>query len=291
MEEENGTEDAPEFDFETFGLEDDEVVESQPAGTEETEPSENGYPGTWSPILDKLPKEFHSLVAPELTKWDQGVNSRFQTLAEKNKPWKQFEDAGISPESLLNSYAVAQRMEQDPPGFLEDLKATLIERGMYQEAQQVQEKIDDTTEEEDPYDRRLNEIAQNQQQMQQALFAAQQQAVQAQAAQQAEYEIQQEFSAVEAKVGTLPPRVKVELANRAIVMGQRYGRDVSMSEAFDDLSSFVSNMRKTSPGARAPKVSPGSGGIPVDNSEVDLGTTAGREANNRRIAQKFGLTT
>lgn len=287
------TPEEPTEDYSNFGLDDTPDFSEQPGENPDEEGGEDNYPDTWKSILDPLPTEFHKMVAPGLKKWDQGVNQRFQKIQEEYAPWKQFRDQNISPESLLASLQITQRMEQNPEGFYADLRDVLIQQGRIQEAQEVQQHIDDTADEndDDPVSAQVRQLQAQQEQMLAALQQAQeQQQIQQQQAQQqylqqqASQTVQQEFAALEQKIGPMSDVFRTEVANRAIRMQEQYGREVPLEEAFTDLQRFIAHSRKISPGARAPKVSPGGSGLPMPTAQ-DLNTFEGRAAAAARIAR------
>lgn len=291
-EEQNDTEDSNEetvLDFSTLGLEDsdEDNSEEQPEVDNEVE-SDNEYPSTWNPILEKLPKEFHNLVAPELRKWDQGVNDRFQKIHQEYEPYKYFKENSISPETLYNAYAVAQQLEANPPGFLEDLKQALKAQGYEAEAEVVQQKIDEEEDEDlDPRDIQLQQLMQRQQAMEQALLSAQQEAMEQQIQAQAMQEVDDEFDQLEAKMGgRLSPDLKLEVARRTAFLSEQLNRPVSVEEGYQDLNRLIANSRRVSPGARAPRITPGGGGLPANNQQAyDLDTSEGRSAKALAIIQ------
>lgn len=84
----------------------------------------NEHPSTWDKILEKIPTALHDVVKPALLEWDQGVNQRFQELAEEWKPFKEFKDNKVDPQYLKNALGFAQAFESDPTGVLKNANET-----------------------------------------------------------------------------------------------------------------------------------------------------------------------
>jgi hypothetical protein len=84
-------------------------VESSPASSSSTEQEAAGFNEAWKPLLDQIPTEFHKLIQPELSKWDQN----YQKLQEKYNPYKDFE--GVTPQDLASAHTLLQQIN-DPEG-------------------------------------------------------------------------------------------------------------------------------------------------------------------------------
>ena len=73
-------------------------------------PAEPSYNPAWTPVFDKLPHEFHNMIAPELSTWDRN----YSELQNKYKPW---EDLGQPYEQVKNNLDVIQQMNDNPQAF------------------------------------------------------------------------------------------------------------------------------------------------------------------------------
>lgn len=82
------------------------------------------YPSTWEGILNKIPTALHDVVKPALQEWDQGVNKRFQELAEEWAPFKEFRESKVDPQYIKNALSFAQAFESDPTGVLKNANET-----------------------------------------------------------------------------------------------------------------------------------------------------------------------
>lgn len=77
-----------------------------------------GHPA-WQPILDALPDEFHSVIKPELLKWDQGVQDKITKMNEQYAPYKEFLDNNVDPEVLTNGLGLLMEFQNDPAGIVQ----------------------------------------------------------------------------------------------------------------------------------------------------------------------------
>lgn len=287
-----------QIDFSNYGVVEEpaEGADSQPEAVAVTSEEEAEYPPFWKPVFDQLPKEFHNLLTPELKKWDQNYTTGIQKVRkeyeDKYAPYKQFEDANISVDSLMSAYLTGQRINQDPLGVLEDLKKLLIESGQLQEAEDLQEKIDDLGESDDPLVIKTRELEAKQQQVENFVRAQYEQQQAAQIEQQnqriqaeAVQSIESEFAALEAKVGPLSPFAKQKIAETTAILGERNGRPATIEAGYRDFEQTIRFARGNNPGARAPRLMPSGGGHPAPQP-VDLRNEETRIAAIERIARE-----
>lgn len=254
----------------------------EPASSQPSEPangkSDSEYPGTWSPILDVLPKEFHAQVAPTLKDWDRGVSQRFEkvreeaanSVREQYKQFDRFQQSGIDPAYLETSYRIAQNLEADPVQFLENLKEMLKAEGRYTEAAQVQQAQENMGELDpnDPVAQKLTNLEKQQQQFLQAIQTAaetqqqqEQEAYQQQIRAEAEQSIEGEIAALEAKLGKpLAPQYKMEVIARTKLLFDRGNPDATIEDGYRDMVRFITATRNARPGANAPRIASSGGG-------------------------------
>lgn len=95
-----------------------------PSVKKESNMTKPEYPSTWEAILSKIPTALHDVVKPALQEWDQGVNKRFQELAEEWAPFKEFKESKVDPNYLRNALSFAQAFENDPTGVLKNANET-----------------------------------------------------------------------------------------------------------------------------------------------------------------------
>lgn len=280
---------APEFNL--------DVTFEEP-GTVATDPivpeiqGETGVNPAWDTLKEKLPKEFHSQVDPILAEWDKGVQQKFQQNAEelrKYEAWKEFVDSGTDPQQLRVAAQMAQNLNTDPLTFYNNLASMLRERGLIQEAAQVQAKADEELENlEQVTDPRIDQLARQQQMLIEGLTAERQQQMQAEADARIATQVQNDMAALEAKTGALPEWVKNEVFNRGALMTQQLGRPVGLQEAFIAFQQVRQQMLNTPrPGENAPRVVPGGGGFPARKPDPEaLKTYEGRSARIAEILQR-----
>ena len=58
----------------------------------------------WQPVLDKLPGPYQELIKPHFAEWDKN----FQKVQESYNPWKQFADAGVNPQTVMEALQLRQ---------------------------------------------------------------------------------------------------------------------------------------------------------------------------------------
>ena len=221
---------------------------------ETTGPEENsGINPAWEPIREKLGDAAFQLIQPELGKWDQGVNKRFETLNEQFAPYKELG----TPEELSNYRSIVEQMDSNPEAMYEALGTFLQENGRMPskaEAQDIADEIDE--EESSPVDPRIDELAKGQEQIRQ--FLEQQQEAEIQA--QAESELNQEISELEAQ-GKYSKDDMQEIIRTAAFLSSQSDKIVPLSvaaEQFDALRERI--LTQPRPGDSAPRLLPTSGG-------------------------------
>lgn len=68
---------------------------------------------SWGELLSALPDEYHEKVTPVLSKWDQGVQQRFEKVQSEWEPWKKYRDT-YKPEEVEWGLSLAQSLANDP---------------------------------------------------------------------------------------------------------------------------------------------------------------------------------
>lgn len=89
------------------------------ANAKEPDLTEQGGHPAWASILDSLPEEFHSAIRPELEKWDKGVQDRFKEIHDKYDAYKPYVDNEVDPKFIDQALNLAQALEEDPGGLVE----------------------------------------------------------------------------------------------------------------------------------------------------------------------------
>lgn len=253
---------------------------------------ETGVNPAWDTLKEKLPKEFHSQIDPILSEWDKNVQQKFQQNAEelrRYEAWKEFVDNNVDPNQLRVAHQMAQNLNTDPLTFYNNLSTMLRERGLIQEAQQVEQKAEEELEAlEQVNDPRIDALAKQQEMLIQGLTAQQQAQMQADADARIAQQVQSDMAALESKTGPLPEWVKNEVFNRGALMTQQLGRPVGLQEAFMEFQKIRQQLLNTPrPGETAPRVVPGGGGFPARKPDKEaLKTFEGRGAAIAEIIQR-----
>lgn len=279
----------PEFNLDVT-FEEPTAATAEPIVQEAAETG--GVNPAWDTLKEKLPKEFHSQIDPILSEWDKGVQQKFQQNAEelrKYEAWKEFVDSGTDPQQLRVAAQMAQNLNTDPLTFYNHLSTMLRERGLIQEAQQVEAKAEEELEAlEQVKDPRVDQLAAQQQALIQGLTAERQAQMQAEADARIATQVQNQMAALESKTGPLPDYVKDEIFNRGALMTQQLGRPVSIQEAFMEFQKLRQQLLNTPrPGETAPRVVPGGGGFPARKPNAEaLKTYEGRSAAIAEILQR-----
>lgn len=170
--------------------------------------------------LEKLPEGFRPMVEPIFQEWDAGVSKRFDEVHSRYAPYKQFEDAGVTPELMRDAVELHRAMIENPQRVYEALQEHLG-FGQQQGGQgQVDDEFDLGSEDENSQgydlenDPRFQALQQNQERFMQAMQQAQ---------------MQQEQRAAEAEVETLDQQVRGALEKQNIPVSNEAMRFITMS--------------------------------------------------------------
>lgn len=85
--------------------------------------NDNNHPA-YQHILDVIPDSLHSVVIPELKKWDAGVTQKFQEIHsqyESLKPFQQFVENGIDPNYAEQAVILADQLQRDPAKVVSEI--------------------------------------------------------------------------------------------------------------------------------------------------------------------------
>lgn len=149
-----------------------EVVGQDSEGQEAVapqEPTQNSQPEAppaeqsdgnpvWAPLKDALGDFAYHKATPFLKEWDAAANKRITEVNSKFEPWKQFADQGVTPDMVSQAFMSLQQIQQDPVTFYYRLAETLRAQGLIEEAEQVEAEADALDDSEDPRDRELAQL-------------------------------------------------------------------------------------------------------------------------------------
>ena len=229
-------------------------------------------------LLSELPEAWHQKVLPHLQEQDKF----FQQEIEKYGPYKEFVDAGVSPEILRGGMNLARAIETQPMDVYESLTDYLKQNGLLAaEAKQAAKQImeDESGEDfEDIFDgeenipaslkRELAELRNMTEQQQQMFYD-----------QQLEAETQKELQALETGMNDLRGKYQISEAHEVAIYdimnaAINAGRDISLDEAARQLSAMIPGgfqpVNASKQAEPAPMVigSAGGAGIQAQNLEV-----------------------
>ncbi len=217
----------------------------------------------WKEVYDLLPEEFHKIIQPKLKGWDDN----FAKVQSQYAPYKPLLERGVPYEAINTSLEFANLLNSNPRAVYDELAKRF---GFSEQGQKpVEEQEEEPNPEEGVFE--PQDLTKNPQfaQLQQA-YTALEQRLQAednakrqwQEEQQAVQEINNEWQAIESKVGQLPPQVKTEIIRRAVFIGDQTNQPPSIMAGYNDYAKFVSQVRNTRANNTAPDVMPGNGGLP-----------------------------
>jgi len=222
----------------------------------------------WNTVYEKLPKEFHEIIRPDLKSWDDN----FAKVQTQYAPYKPLLEQGIPYEAVQTSLDFARLLNANPRAVYDELGQRF--GFSVQGQQQVEEQNPNEQEapEEgvfEPQDLSKNpQFAQLQdayKQLEQRLVQEDQQKRAWQEEQAAVREINSEWQSIEAKTGALPQEIKAEIIRRSIFIADQKGPGAVplLSEGYADYANFVTRIRNSRANNTAPDVMPGNGGLPV----------------------------
>lgn len=155
------------------GGEPEEIQGNESQQEQETQPQQEGVNPAWQPILDELDDLSQQVVLPKLKEFDQKAQQRVEESNAKYAPWKAFEDAGWTPDTITEAVNAVQYLNT-PDGQVElykNLHEFLEKEGRrptFEEAQQIQAQTAADGVEDEPHDPRVDKLEERFQKMDQA---------------------------------------------------------------------------------------------------------------------------
>lgn len=265
---------ATDFDFDfsaDAAAEISALNESGPETPSTTEEAPKDNPA-WTEYLNGIPEAYRPKVREAFSRWDQGVNAKFQEraqeiqqLQERFKPFEPLVEKGITPEKLSAAEYLLEAISTDPKSFYQQLGEHLgITAEQAQEAVEGQESEEydgDTGNLSDP---RVAELARQQQaliQQQEQLqaYIAEQQAAQEEA--RLDAEVANEISTFQEQYN-IPDPVMNEIIREAVLIGQQ-NPNVTIMEAARSWNNRQKALYTNRPTNNAPGVVPANGSDPL----------------------------
>lgn len=236
--------------------------------------ADSGFNPAWEPIKEKLGDAHFQLIQDELSKWDQGVNKRFESINEQYAPYKELG----TPEELTNYKNIIEQMDSNPEAMYEALGTFLRENGRMPSTEEAQDIADDIDEEasSSEIDPRLEELAKGQEQIRQFLEAQQEAEIQA----QAESELNAEISELESTRGYSKDDMQ-EIIRTAAFLSSQSDKIVPLSVAADQFDALRERiLTQPRPGDSAPKLLPTSGGSPSAQQGKSVGDLSRKDTQD-----------
>jgi hypothetical protein len=84
--------------------------------------NDSGINPAWNDMLGVVPEELHSKVIPHLRNWDTNFQSKVNSVQSEFEPFKEFKEAGISPDQLRMGMGLMTALEQNPQQVYDLLK-------------------------------------------------------------------------------------------------------------------------------------------------------------------------
>jgi hypothetical protein len=81
----------------------------------------SGFNPAWSPLLEKLPQEFHKLIEPDLRQWDQNFQQKTSEVQSQYEPYKDYVENQVPPEVINNALQLMAVIDADPRSFYENM--------------------------------------------------------------------------------------------------------------------------------------------------------------------------
>lgn len=81
----------------------------------------------WNDVLGLIPETLHSQITPHFSKWDKGVQERFQQVHSQYEPYKAYQtfvESQISPDDLRMGYGLLQAVYQKPQEVIQAIQQT-----------------------------------------------------------------------------------------------------------------------------------------------------------------------
>lgn len=244
--------------FGLMGQQNDQQQEPQQQ-VEPAQPEGININPAWNDLLNQVPENLRGNLTPHLKQWDDNYQAGLQKVHSQYEPYKPFIDQGVDPEALNNALLIMQNLEQDPQKFAELL---IGHYGLQIGEQGQQPQQDDPELTEDPvFDitqhpdfQRYSQMTET---MAQALIAQNEQAQ----AMQAEQELDAEFEQAKQKHGEF---------DEDYVAQVMYIKGVDIDTAVAEWQSFAQRTAQNyrPPGASAPVLMGGGGGLPSQATQV-----------------------
>lgn len=206
-------------------------------------PLYEGLGSDWNDIVGAFPEDKRAELAPILKQRIDSIESGYAPL----KQWDDFQKSGITPDHARTALNLFSTIENNPREVLNTMAQHL---GVtIQEAQQIQEAIEDG----DPEDPRIQRLQQQVETMSQIMLAKNQQESSLKQQQEQDAAIEKEFKGLRDKYG--------DVDEEEILMRMLH-QNMSAEDAYKAYTSKFDSIRRTRP---APMIMGQGGSVPRQN--------------------------
>jgi hypothetical protein len=211
------------------------------------------YNPAWNPVFEKLPSEFHGMIAPTFKEWD----SNFQKVQSEYAPYKQFSEQGVQPDQIQTALQVAHLLQSNPRFVYDKMMEQYGEEWGVNSGQGAEEENEfEEDDEQQRFSLERDPAFQQTQAQLNAIAQFQQQQIENQARQQINAEIDRDFAKVSEKYGELTQN-DIEM-----IVSIATSQNVSVTQAADKVFSFAPRQQQSTP-SNLPNVVPPGGGMPA----------------------------
>lgn len=261
--------------------------EGSPPSTSESE--EVKFNPAWNGLLEKIPEQFHHLIAGDLKQWDRNYNS----LAQQYAPWKAFNTQGVTPDSLQKAYQVYQTINNNPMEVYRRLGEALKDQ-LPSQSQQTQQQnqanqnsssqeYDQYSDEDDsdsPTDPNYKSLQKKFDQLQQMVQNDFQTRRETQMSQQYEQQIDSMLNQIEETNGAFDKSDVLQRVAAQMQMGQQPDIIKAYQEQQAFINHYTNQVQQTQQQNSPPIVNPPNGGTPSTSqtANADTSTEEGRKA-------------
>lgn len=241
--------------------------------TESQQEPEGGINPVWEPIRQELGLGFEA-IKPHLLEIDKGFNQGITKANEKYSPWKQFDEQGITPDVIQQSFGVLQQLNDSPEEVYAALGQFLKENGRLPEtADEAVEALEDADGNDEsfetPEQKELRELRAQQQEIQTFLQAQQEQQQMQMLNAKAEQEVAQEYDSFEKSHPDLTQAEKQMIYQQHFLYAQAGADKIrSLEDVYTEVSGFKNSILSTPrPNDLAPRLPGAGGGVPTGKTK------------------------